>query len=364
MKGERSVMADLLHHCIHQAAGAVFSQVAAWQAPESYGDPAGEYRAVREAVGITDRSARGKIRMTGSERVRFLNSMVSKKIEGLERGMGVYATVTDAQGHTLTDLWVHNRGEAFLLETEPGLQEKLYASLDRFLIADDVEMEDVTDAWAIVGVQGPKARELVSETIGAIATDLPEHHSIAVPFNGTEVVVVARTCTGEPGFDLWVTPERAGALWRVLAEAGGRPVGFSALEALRIEAGIARYGMDINEQVVPIEAGLYHAVDFDKGCYVGQEVIAKMHYRGKPRRYLVGLQIEGDTPPVPGTSIHAGEKEIGRITSSVRSPALDRVIALASVRRGFEQPGEKVLLEEGVRAEVVDLPFYRKKKNI
>ena len=351
-------MPTLVLHSVHEAAGAVFTRAGDSEISRHYGDPESEYCAVREGVGIADRSARGKLLVTGSDRARFLHGMVSNRVEGLGEGEGNYAALTDAQGHTLTDLWVHNRGDAFLLETEPGLQEKLYGSLDRYLIADDVKMEDVTASRAVLGLQGPGATELAAGVLEGFPGDLPEQHTAMCAFNGAEVAVTARTYTGEPGCDLWIGPEAAGALWKGLVEAGGRPVGFDALEVLRVEAGIARYGADIDERVMPLEAGLAHAVDFDKGCYIGQEAIAKMHFRGKPRRYLIGLQVESDTPPASGTPLLADDKAVGWVTSSVRSPTLGRVVALASIRRGFQEPGQAVSLEGETRAEVVALPFY------
>ncbi len=351
-------MPTLALHSVHRAAGAVFIQDGGWDVPGHYGDPALEYRAVRESAGIADRSARGKLRVTGSDRVRFLHGMVSNRVEGLAEGEGNYATLSNPKGQTLTDVWVHHRGEALALETEPGFQEKLYASLDRYLIADDVEMQDVTEALAILGVYGPRAGALVSGIFGDLPADLPEHHTVSRALNGTEVAITARAPAGEPGYDLWVTAERAEPLWKALVDAGGRPVGFEALEVLRVEAGIPRYGVDVDERVIPLEAGLYSAVDFEKGCFIGQEAIAKMQNLGKPRRYLVGLHVETDTPPAPGTPVLVDKKEIGWVTSSLRSLALDRVVALASVRRGFQEAGRVVALEGEIRAEVAPLPFY------
>lgn len=352
-------MPRLALHSVHEAACAVFVQVGGWEVPACYGDVASEYRAIREAAGIADRSARGKLRVTGSDRVRFLHGMLSNTVEGLGEGEGNYATLTNPKGQTLTDVWVHHRGESFVLETEPGFQEKLYTSLDRYLIADDVEMQDITESLAILGVQGPRAGELVSEIFGGVPTDLPEYHTVIRSFNGTEVMVVSRAFAGESGYDLWVAVKRAEALWSALEKRGGRPAGFEALEVLRVEAGIPRYGVDVDERATPLEAGLYSAVDFEKGCYVGQEVIAKMHNLGKPRRYLVGLCVEADTPPAAGAPVWTDGKEIGHITSGLRSLALDRVVALASVRRGFQEPGQVVFTEGGVQAEVVALPFYK-----
>ena len=338
-----------------QAAGAVFGNRAA----AHYGDAKAEYRTVREGAGIVDRSSRGLIRATGSDRLRFIGGMVTNRVEGLDAGAGNHASLTDARGQTFLDLWVHNRGDYLILETDPGLQEKLYTSLDKYLIADDVELTDVTDQWAMLGVQGPGADDLIARVIGRGGEGLAEHHSREVVFDGTPIVMTARSYTGEPGFDLWLVPDGVRKLFEALVASGGTPVGTEALEWLRVEAGIPRYGQDVDETVTPLEAGLFHTVDFDKGCYIGQETIAKMHYRGKPRRYLVGLKVEGGDVVEAGHSVQVDGKAVGRVTSSVYSPGMGQVIALALLRRGFEDPGRTVDLDGAGRAEVVGLPFCR-----
>ncbi len=351
-------MATLVLHETHDAAGASFAQLGGRAVPEGYGDVEGEYWAVRRGAAITDHSARGKLQVKGSDRERFLNGMITNDVRGLSPGTGVYAAATDAQGHSLADLWVHSRGAAFLLETEPGLEEKLRTCLARFLIADDVELADVTDNYAILGVRGPGAASLLAGKLRKMPTDLPVGHSHTAVAEDTEVVVVAKDHDGGLGYEVWLEPDRSEALWLMLVEAGAIPVGSAALEILRVEAGSPRYGAEITEQVTPIEAGIAHAVDLAKGCYIGQEAIAKMHHRGKPRRHVVGLQIDADEPPSPGMSITAEGKSIGQVTSSALSPGLCHTIGLALIRRGFEEPGRVVSLENGAEAEIVSLPFF------
>ena len=343
-----------------QAAGAVFERIDGIESAAHYGDAASEYASVREAVGLVDRSNRGHLLVTGSDRARFLHGMLSNTVEGLETGAGNYATMTTPRGQTLTDVWVYRRSEGFLLETEPGLQEKLMASLDKYLIADDVDIKDVTGAQATLGVHGPGSRALIARVLGEVPVDLADCHTVFRTLGRTDVSVTARAYTGEPGYDLRIVAALAWRLWSALTSAGARPVGARALEALRIESGIPRYGVDVDERVVPLEAGLYHAVDFAKGCFIGQETIAKMHNLGKPRRYLVGLRLDTETVPPAETPLRDGERQIGWITSGLHSPALRRVVSLASVRRGFERPGRILSVDGGGRAEVVELPFLRR----
>ena len=342
------------------AAGAVFEPIDGMEAAAHYGDPASEYASVREAAGLVDRSNRGNLLVTGSDRARFLHGMLSNTVEGLESGAGNYATMTTPRGQTLTDVWVYRRADGFLLETEPGLQEKLMASLDKYLVADDVDIKDVTGAQATLGVHGPRSRALIARVLGEAPVDLADCHTVFRTLEGADVSVTARAYTGEPGYDLRTEAVPARRLWSALASAGARPVGVRALEAMRIESGIPRYGVDVDERVVPLEAGLHHAVDFAKGCFIGQETIAKMHNLGKPRRYLVGLLVDTETVPPAETPLRDGERQVGWITSGLDSPALRRVISLASVRRGFERPGRMLSVDGGGRAEVVELPFVRR----
>ncbi len=342
------------------AAGAVFERIDGTETAAHYGDAASEYASVREAAGLVDRCDRGHLFVTGTDRARFLHGMLSNTVEGLAAGEGNYATMTTPRGQTLTDVWVYRNAEGFLLETEPGLQVKLMASLDKYLIADDVDIKDVTGELAILGVHGPGARALIVPLVGDVPTGLADCHTVVHMMDGVDVSVTARSYTGEPGYDLRVMADKAPRLWNALMSAGARPIGFQAMEALRIESGIPRYGADVDERVVPLEAGLHHAVDFTKGCFIGQETIAKMQNLGKPRRYLVGLRLETEKVPPAETPLRDGEKQVGWITSSIRSPATGRTVSLASVRRGYEQPGRSLSVDGEGRAEVVELPFFRR----
>lgn len=321
----------------------------------SHRDMETQYRAVRENAGIFNRSKRGKVRAEGADCLRFLHGMVTNAVESLAENEGNYAAVTSARGQTLLDIWVHRLQNCIYMETEPGLATKLIETLDRYLIADDVALSDESDTWAILGVQGPTAHELVGRVVGRVSTDLPEHHTVIREFENTPIWITTRSYTGEPGCDLRIAQARADSLRRALITAGGTPIGSQVEEILRVEAGIPRYGAEVDESVAPLEAGLNRAVDFDKGCYIGQEVIAKMHFRGRPRRYLTGLLLSGNTPIC--SNIIVNDKIVGRITTCVKSFRLNRVIALAIIRRGYHETGQRVLLDDGSEAEVVNLPF-------
>ncbi len=321
----------------------------------SHRDMETQYCAVRENAGIFNRSKRGKVLAEGADCLRFLHGMVTNTVESLAENEGNYAAVTSARGQTLLDIWVHRLQDCIYMETEPGLATKLIETLDRYLIADDVALSDESDAWAIFGVQGPAAYELIGRVVGRVPVDLPEHHTIIREFDDTPIWITARSYTGESGCDLRIAQDQAESLRRALVTAGGTPIGSQVEEILRVEAGIPRYGAEIEESVVPLEAGLNRAVDFDKGCYIGQEVIAKMHFRGRPRRYLTGLSLSGNTPVCGNITVN--DKIVGRVTTCVKSLHFNRVIALAIIRRGYHEAGQRVILDDGSEAEVVPLPF-------
>ena len=346
----------MLFKDLQLAAGGVFDDVNGKQEPQSYGDVGFEYQAVKTGVGIVNRSGRGKLRLTGKDRTRFLHGMVTNTVEGVAEMAGNHAALTNAQGQTLLDLWVHHLGDYLWLETESGFQQKLYETLDRYLIADDVVMVDETDEWAVLGVVGKNAVEHIEAVLGCDVADLSEHHTVMGEWSGQTVWVTRRSFLGVMGFDIRILADCGGDLWQVLVGAGAVPVGLQAQEVLRVEAGVPRCGLEIDESVAPLEAGLEDTVNFDKGCYIGQEVIAKMHFRGKPRRYLVGVQIEGDQVFELGEDVLVGDKGVGRVTSCVHSMALDKVIALAIVRRGMHEVGQQVRVKN-VDGQIVVLPF-------
>jgi folate-binding protein YgfZ len=337
-------------------AGAVFDEENGYLTPSHYGDSALEYQAVKTGVGLVDRSGRGKLRLTGKDRTRFLHGMVTNTVQGLTEWAGNHAALTTVHGQTLLDLWVHHLGDHLWLETEFGYQARLYDTLDRYLIADDVVMTDETRDWVILGVVGPQAIASVKNVFGLVVEDLPEHHTVMGLWHEKPIWATRRHFLGIEGFDVRVSTEAGAALWHALVNVGAIPVGTQAQEVLRVEAGVPLCGVEIDEAGAPLEVGLEDTVDFNKGCYIGQEVIAKMHFRGKPRRYLVGVRFEGEKWVAPNTEVIVDDKAVGRVTSCVHSPALKGIIALAIVKRGMHEVGQGVQAGEG-EGVIVPLPF-------
>lgn len=356
-------MNDLPLHGLHESNGATFVEVEGWAIPASYGDAQSEYLAVRKSVGLIDRSYRGRVRATGDDRFEFLGGMLSNRVVGLAVGEGNHTTMSDPQGHTLADAWLCNQDDAILLETEPDLQMKLMASLERFLITEDVTLEDATGRQAVLGVHGPSASIVIQKVIEQPVPDLADGHSICLRGSSqglpgpSGTIVVARRYLGEPGYDLWCSLEAASGMWEGLVESGASPIGYEASERLRIEAGIPRYGVDYGEEAIVLEAGLEGAVDFTKGCFIGQEPIAKMHYRGKPRRLITGLRLSGEELPMRGTPLLDADREVGQVTSSAPSGRAGHLIALGTVRRGYDEPGTILHLPDGREAVAESLPL-------
>jgi tRNA-modifying protein YgfZ len=297
------------------------------------------YRALTEAAGFVDRSERGKLALTGSEAKDFLHGQVSNDIEALEPGRGCYAAFLTHKGKMLGDLRVLDLGDELLLDTERVTLQELFNMIRRYKLGRDVELHKRTLELALLSLVGPQA-----ETFGLEA----EHDNRRIEIAGQPVVAV-RT---DVGVDLFVPAESKAA---VAAELGVPEVDEATAEVVRVERGRPRYGIDLDDGVIPQEAGLNErAVSFTKGCYVGQETVARLHYRGKPNRHLRGLRLSA--PAAPGDELRLGEKVVGRLGSVVVSPARGP-IALALIRREAA-PGDTVSVGDGtVTADVLDLPF-------
>lgn len=328
--------------------------------PARFSDPAAEHHAVRNAAGVFDFSFRSKIAVRGPDRAGFLHNMLSNDIKSLTPGRGIYATLLDIKGHIVADLRVYSAENLLLIDTDADLRDKIVRTLDRYIVMDDVRLEPL-DLGALA-VQGPHAREVVEKALGVAVRPLDEFGHFLAETAAGAVRVVRATSTGEEGYEVWVEPRDLVALWESLtskAEATGvLPCGSEALESLRIEAGIPRYGADFGEDTLPLEAGLLDALSFTKGCYVGQEIVERARSRGHVNWKLAGLFVASQTAPEPGAKLLAAGKESGEVTSSCVSPTLGRTIALAFVRREASEPGTELTLGSGARAQVAQLPFY------
>jgi len=344
----------------HASRGVALTAYHGALAPARFSDPVAEHRTVRTAAGIFDFSFRVKIRVTGQDRAGFLHNMLSNDIKRLAPGQGTYATLLDLKGHIVADLRVYCANDSFLLDTDADLADKLAPALERYIIMDDVALERLI--LGTLSVQGPRAQEVLE---AALATHLPaleEFGHVLLDEVSPRARVARASSTGEEGYELWVEADSLVALWESMCRTGqtlgALPAGWEALETLRIEAGIPRYGADFGEDTLPLEAGLLNALSFTKGCYLGQEIVERTRSRGHVNWKLVGLVVESGVAPAPGEKLLAAGREVGEVTSSCVSPTLGKVIALGYLRREASEPGTKLALASGATAKVMPLPFY------
>ena len=318
-----------------------------------------EYHAAREAAALFDRSVLGKATVTGRDRLTFLQGMLTNDVKGLQPGQGAPAAFLDAHGKVTALLVVYATTDRVFLELPPNMTEKTLQTIDRFLISEKAYFEAADDAFAILSVQGPGTRALLERLSGG-SLDLAPYAHVEASIAGAPCRVINRSESPAGGFHVWAAPEHASILRGALVEAGSRPAGQETLEVLRVEAGQPWYPQDVDDSVILPETRLESLVSYTKGCYIGQETVARVKYRGHVNRALSGLVIEGERVPEPGARVTAEGKDVGRITSAVRSLALGRPIALGYVRREHFAPGTMVTVVDGAGeqpARIADLPF-------
>ncbi len=305
-----------------------------------------QYRQLREECGLVDRSERGKLLVSGPDAAEYLQGQLTNDVEALGPGDGQYAALLDRKGHMQADMRVlRPAAEEIWVDTEAVALAVTRRHLEMYSIGRDVKVADVSPERAILSLIGPRSVEVA----GTAA--LPENACEATTVAGVECLVAG---TGG-GIDLIVAAGEAERLGGALVEAGAVAVAAAAAEILRVEAGTPRFGAEMGTATMPAEAGIVEeTVSFTKGCYIGQETVARLHYKGRPNRHLRGLRLSA--PAAPGAALRLGEKEVGQLGGSVVSPAFGP-IGLAILRREAELGAELAVGEDGVTAAVVDLPF-------
>ncbi len=355
-------------HEFHLGLNARFTDVNGWEVVEHYGDPLAEHAALRTTAGVMDLSPRGRLCVTGADRARFLNGQVTNNVKDLRPGQGCYAALVSAKGKLQSDLNIHCLRDELLLDFEPGLTATVTTRLEQYIIADDVQIVDAAPHYGLLSVQGPLS-QTVAESLG-LACEIPaQPMTFSTVSDATlgEVYLMNHPRLGAKGFDFFVpTAALAAVVDKLIAAAkavGGRACGWQAWEMARMEAGIPRFGPDMDESNLVSEAGIENrAISYSKGCYIGQEVIARIRTYGQVAKALRGLRFEGSGPlPVKGDKLFHNGKEAGYLTSALRPPALQADIALAYVRKEANQPGTELTVQganAGERtARVVALPF-------
>lgn len=325
-----------------------------------------EYEAVRNFAGLFNLASFGKISIKGKDRVKFLQGLTSNDIAKLPEGNGLYTILPTLKGKIASEATVFAFPDHLLLILHPGLLETTLGILKKFKIGSDAQIEDLTETFSLFSIQGPKSEQIVSDWLKGSLPELKSFQFISHTFEETALQIIRNGWSGEPGFDFLLPSSRKEDFQNRLLEAGKAsglvPAGEEAYEIIRIEAGVPLYGAELSDEILPQEAGLEQkAVSYTKGCYIGQETIARLHYLGHTNRSLAGLLLDRDIPG-KNDKIVSGEKEIGWITSRTFSPSLKRVIALGYLHRQYIQAGTAVEIDhqgEKIKAVVADLPFYK-----
>lgn len=294
------------------------------------------YQALRESAALIDLSARGRIVVTGEDRVRLTHAMTTNHIEQLQPGQGAYTFFLNAQGRILADANILCYSDHLLIDTEPETSERIFQHLDKYIIADDAILENATGRLSALGVEGPEAARLLAG-IGAPTPDSPLGF---LPWNECSVAKIS--ASGAPGYRIFCPASQREGLVGQLRSAGAVPPTPEDVKTVRLENARPRYGEDLTGDYIPHEAQLLGAVHFNKGCYLGQEIVERVRSRGQINKLLVPLQIEGEAPPPPGTKLTVENKEAGVVTSAAYSPSLGKVAALAYVRSAHAQQGSQL----------------------
>jgi len=338
------------------SAGARMGSYRGAETPAAFGDSASEFRALLNSAGMYDMSWQAKLQISGKDRTRWANGMVTNNIRDLAVNHGVYSFLLTPQGRNQGDLVVYNRGECLLATTDREQAEAITAVLRRYIIMDKVEIEDISEKLVSIGIGGPHAAATLRRA-GIDVGALEPGQVVDTVWQGLNISLVRNTHPHSNSYEIWLAPENVEKLWEALAAAGAQYAGSEALELYRIARGIPRYGVDLRERDLPQETGQEHALNFSKGCYIGQEIVERIRSRGNVHRTLIGFEVEGE-PPRPGAKVFSGDKEAGEITSAARVPVGDngRSLALGYLRREFATPGATVQVD-GQNATVHTLPF-------
>jgi folate-binding protein YgfZ len=326
-----------------------------------FGDPQLEFAALLGGCGVYDLGFRARISLTGGDRVRWLNGMVTNNIRDLASGCGVYAFLLNPQGRILGDMLVYNLGEKLVVETDRSQVEKIVATFDHYIIMDDVEVTDITAEQTTLGLAGPKSRAVLN----AAGIEVPEMLPLQMitpqcscDCGCVECTVVRGEDAQHESYEVWLAPKDVHKTWQALLAAGATPAGSEPLEMQRIVAGVPLYGVDIRERDLPQETEQMRALNFNKGCYVGQEIVERIRSRGNVHRKFTGFLVEGAAAIAAAAKITSDEKDVGEITSvaAVSTQSGERTIALGYIRREVGVPGREVTIGSA-KATVVQLPL-------
>jgi aminomethyltransferase len=349
----------------HRAAGATIGEYFGALLPSRFREFGKEYAALRETVGLVDTNYRSFFSFTGADRQRYVNAILTSNVRDLKPGQGTAGLLLNPQGHILAQVETFLRQDSILASSHAMIRERTYATFDKFIIMDDVTLEDVTGSTATLDLAGPNTVALLADAGVPTFAEMPLLAHEEVRLSEIPCRVIRRELAGNPAATLLTGCENLAPLWRELSERvvrhSGAPAGMESVNALRLECGIAWFGHDFDDKQIPHEAGLEHShISYEKGCYTGQEIVERVRSRGHVNRGLTELSFASGEVPAAGTKLQFGGADAGNVTSAAFSPALGHAIGLGYLRREHSAIGTR-LDASGIPAEVIAPPLLAKK---
>lgn len=349
-----------------RAEGAEFAEYFGVRLPAQFRDPLAEYNAASNAVAAIDTNFRAVFALSGPDRMRYLNAVTTANIRDLVPGQSSLGLLLNAQGHMLAELVTLALEDRLLILGHAFVRQRTFEILEKFIIMDDATLTDETATTGTLAIEGPKAPDLLRELMHVEYAELPTraHLPTTLEFSGAVIPcrVLRHSLFGLPGVELIFPRESLPRVWEALSlatrEQGGSPIGYRAVDMLRLEAGIEWFGTDFDQHHIPQEArlGASH-ISFTKGCYTGQEIVERVRTRGHVNWQLTGLLFDSSEAPQPRTPVLASEgKEAGHVTSAAFSPLACKAIGMAYLRREYQQPGTKLRCGNA-GAEVIEIPL-------
>ncbi len=327
------------------AAGSNFVESYGWELPAAYADVLSEYQAATTGVGVYDASHLGLLAATGGDVLDLLHRLSTNSVIALEPSQGATTILTTDRGRILDVIIVAHAGDHYLLLTSPGMSEQVGQFLDRYTIMEDITVENISASSGALALWGPASRTFLHTAAGASVGDLPPYHTLVADLLGYRIRIVGSAMSDLPGYYLICPAEEIQGLWERVIKAGATPMGEEAYELARINSGVPAQGHDLGEEYNPLEAGLIGSIDFTKGCYIGQEVIARLDSYKKVQKHLVKVLFGPDAVVSPGAVLTQAGKPVGKVTSVARNPASGTFIGLAYVRPGQAIAGAQLDLE-------------------
>jgi folate-binding protein YgfZ len=342
----------------HQTAGATLADFLGCTLPEKFGDWQSEWRVARESVALFDTNCHSIVILKGPDRVRYLHAIVSNDVRSLAEDDGARALLLNPQGHILFELQIHAQQDQLLVLSHASVRDLMISTLDKYIIMDDVELEDATERLGTIAFEGPRAGIVASQLTGLALEGFAELAGEHIDIGGVPCYLICQSHFGFPGVQLVAPREHLAALWKVVGASvdaeHGAVIGMQALNALRLEVGVPWFPLDFDDSIIANEAGLDAThLSFTKGCYTGQEIVERVRSRGHVNRRRVRLNFSTPDPPPSGTNLRASDSEAGHVTSAAFSPAAGTAIGMAYVRREYNSPGS-ILEYAGGKATVID----------